>query len=329
MGAEIWILAEQKEGKLQDISLKLLSEASRIAARLGGEVCAVIAGENLASAVEPLREYGSSRVYLLDAPRLKDYCPEYYVSAISQLIKEVKPEVFIFGATILGRDLAPRLAAKLGVGLVSNCTHLEMDQEGVLYQSKPVYGGKVSGTFICPQSRLQIVTLAPENLEKRHFPQPKKAEVITFKPKLEGVRVTYQVTGSISPDPRSLPLEQAEVIVSGGRGVGSKENFKLLKSLAERLGGTIACSRMALDEGWLSRDRLVGSTGSFVSPRAYIACGISGASQHLMGMRDSGFIVAINKDPKASIFNVSDVAVVGDLLEIIPRLITALRTSDE
>jgi len=328
LGKEIWALAEQKNGKLQDISLKLISEGSRIAGRLGGEVCAVLAGDNLAPLAQPLSGYGSSKIYLLDDPKLKDYYPEYYVSAILELIGEAKPEIIIFGATIFGRDLAPRLAVRLGTGLVSHCTHLEV-LDGVLYQSKPAYGGKLSGTFICPESRPQIVTLAPENLEKRRPAESKPAEVIIFKPKLEGVQIEYQVTGSISADPKALPLEEAEVIVSGGRGVGSKENFKLLESLAEKLGGTIGCSRMALDEGWAGRDRLVGSTGSFVSPKAYIACGISGASQHLMGMRDSGFILSVNKDPKAPIFNVSDVAVLGDLLEILPHLIAELEVGEK
>ncbi len=326
MGKEIWILAEQKGGELLDISLKLLSEGCRVAAKLGAEPCAVIAGDNLTSFLEPLSGYGASKVYLLDDPKLKDYYPEYYLSALSELIEATIPEVLLCGATIIGRDLAPRLAVKLGTGLISNCTHLEVSEGGVLYGSKPAYGGKVSGTFIS-ESRPQIVTLAPDNLEKRRSGEMREAEVITFKPKLEGVEIKYQVTGRVSPDPKTLPLEEAEVIVSGGRGVGGAENFKLLETLAGMLGGTIACSRMALDEGWVSRDRLVGSTGSFVSPKAYLACGISGASQHLMGMRDSGFTVSINKDLKAPIFNVSDVAVEGDLLEILPRLIAELESS--
>lgn len=326
MAKEIWILAEQKGGELLGISLKLLSEGCRVAAKLGAEPCAVIAGDNLTALAQPLSEYGASKVYLLDDPKLKDYYPEYYLTAISELIMEAKPEVLLCGATIIGRDLAPRLAVKLGMGFISNCTHLEVSEGGVLYGSKPVYGSKVSGTFIS-ESRPQIVTLAPDNLEKRRPQETKEAAVITFKPELEGVEIKYRLGGTISPDPTSLPLEEAEVIVSGGRGVGSAENFKLLETLAGMLGGTIACSRMALDEGWVPRDRLVGSTGSFVSPKAYIACGISGASQHLMGMRDSGFIVSINKDLKAPIFNVSDVAVEGDLLEILPPLIAELKSS--
>jgi len=325
MAKEIWVLAEQKSGKLLDISLKLLSEGRRLATRLGAEVAAVIVGDNPAPLVRPLSEYGAGKVYLLDDPKLGDYYPEYYLSALSELIEETKPEVLLCGATIIGRDLAPRLAVRLGTGFISNCTHLEVSEDGALYLSKPLYGGKASGTFLSEQ-KPQILTLAPDNLEKRRPAETvREAEVINFKPRLEGVEVKYQVTGWVSPDPRRLPLEEAEVIVSGGRGVGSRENFAFLEALAEILGGTIACSRMVLDEGWLPRDRLVGSTGTFVSPRAYIACGISGASQHLMGMRDSGFIVAINKDPKAPIFNVSDVAVEGDLLEILPRLISELK----
>ena len=296
MAKEIWILAEQKQGELLDISLKLLSEGRKLATKLEAELGAVIAGDNPAPLAEALSEYGASKVYLLDDPKLKDYYPEYYLSALSELIEKVKPEILLFGATIIGRDLAPRLAVKLGTGFVANCTQLEVMEDGTVYQSKPTYGGKVSGAFVS-ELRPQILTLAPDNLEKRRPTESGGAEIITFKPKLEGVEVNYQVKEWVSPDSKTLPVEEAEVLVSGGRGVGSAENFKLLEDLAGLLGGTIACSRMALDEGWVPRDRLVGSTGTFVSPKAYIACGISGASQHLMGMRDSGFIVSINKDP--------------------------------
>ncbi len=326
MAKEVWTLAEQKEGELLDISFKLLSAGRRVAAKLEAELAAVLIGDNLGALVSSLSEYGASKVYLLEDIRLAHYQPEYYLSALSELVGEKKPEVILFGATIFGRDIAPRLATKLEVGLISNCTHLEVGSDGLLYGSKPLFGGKVSGTYTS-DSKPQLLTLSPDNLEKRRPAQSGEAEVVTFKPKLEGVEAKYKVVSSLSPDPRSLPLEEAQVIDSGGRGVGSKENFKLLEDLADLLGGTIACSRMALDEGWAPRDRLVGSTGSFVSPKAYIACGISGASQHLMGMRDSDFIVSINKDPKAPIFKVSDIAVEGDLLQILPLLIERLKSN--
>lgn len=329
MKTEIWALAEQKEGELADISFGLLSEASKIAPKLGGEVCAVLVGSSISSLVNRLADYGADKVYLIDSPELATYTPEYYVPALSGLIQDRAPEVLLCGAILSGRDLAPRLAARLKTGLVSNCTSLEVNGEGLLSQTKSVYGGKVGCSFVCPTARPQIATLAPDIMTKKYPTKPGRGEVITYSPELGEVSSRMKVVDFIKADPRTLPLKEAEVIIDGGRGVGSAENFKLLEVLAELLAGTVAASRVAYDEGWVSRDRQIGQTGEIISPKLCITCGISGASQHLVGMRDSDFIIAINTDANAPIFQIADIAVVGDLLQIVPCLIEQLRSIEK
>lgn len=315
----VWVLAEQRAGQLQEVSLELVSEGRKLADKLGEQLCAVIAGSDIAELAQPLVHLGADKVWLVDSPLLASYCPELYTDALVQLMEANCPAIVLSGDTAIGQDLAPRLAARMKTGLVTECTALSLDQEGLVSQTKPSYGGKASSTVVCPKARPQMATVKPGIMDIG-VPDPSRtAEVVRITPEFSGEFKT-RVLDFIKADPKTVSITEAESIVAGGGGAGKVENWQLIEELAEALGASLAASRVAVDAGWVTSDRQIGQTGKTVSPRLYIGCGISGAIQHTMGMKDSKLIIAINKDRNAPIFKLADVKVVGDLLEIVPAI---------
>ena len=325
----VWAVAEHKQGQLEDISLELVSGARQLADELGEEVGVVIAGSDDNALAETLVGYGADRVYLVESPLRSDYWPEHYVAVFTRLFKEEKPGIVLFGATLMGREIAPRLAARLETGLVSECTALHINNERLLQPTKTVYDGKVSATFLCPDSRPQMATVKPGAMVVRKASTAKKPEVRVITPETGKSKPRCKVLGIRKADPDSIGLDETEVIVAGGRGMGSAANFQLLTGLARSLGGVVAASLGAIDEGWAPRKNLIGQTGMSVTPRLYVACGISGSIYHVMGMKDARFIVAINKDRSAPIFNYADMGIVGDVAEIIPAITSRLKALSE
>lgn len=317
-------MAEQKGGVLPEASLELVSEGRRLADKLGQELCAVVMGSEISALGVQLARHGADKVYVLDSPSLARYCGELFAQAASELIRDRRPEVLLLSTTPVGEDLAPRLAASLRTGLASDCVALSLNQDGLLLLTKPTHGGRVHSTIICPSARPQIATVRPGETKVKS-PEPRKGEIITLSPRLHQDRTGTRVVGFIEADPKTLSLEEAEIIVSGGRGMGSAQNFRLLEELADALGGSVAGSRMAVDAGWVPADRLVGQTGKMVAPELYIACGISGAPHHALGMKGSRAIVAINKDRYAPIFKLADIGIVGDVVEVVPAITHQLR----
>ncbi|MBM4461736.1 MAG: electron transfer flavoprotein subunit alpha/FixB family protein [Chloroflexi bacterium] len=319
----ILVLAECDEGGLCDVSLELLSEGRRFADRLGDELSAVLVGRDNPALVNRLSEHGADKVYLLDSPLLENSV-EFQAQALSNLVRERKPRILLCGATSFGRDIAVRLAAALKTGLASNCTALSLSEDGLLVQTKPVYRDKASANVICPTARPQIATVVPGVLDVKRAKVTRQAEVIRVAPRLDTSVPCAKAVRFAKGDPKTMSLDEAPVIVSGGRGVGSRENFRLLEKLAEVLGGVVAGSRMAVDEGYIPSTKQVGQTGKTVTPKLYIACGISGSVYHTMGMKDSKTIVVINKDRSAPMFNMADLGILGDLLTIVPAMTNEL-----
>ncbi len=323
----VWILAEQRQGELEEVSLELLCAGRKIADELGEEICVLIVGNNVVGLADLLAGYGADKIYLLDSPLLAVYCGELYTEALCNFIIEQGPRMFLCAATPVGKNLAPRLAARLKTGLVSDCIILGIGEDGLLLQTKPTHGGKVYSTYICPTARPQMATIRPGVMEIKDQHAARRSEIIPVTPQLNRNEPRTRLKGFVKADPKTIGIDEAEIIVAGGRGVGSAENFRLLEELAESLGGTMAGSLVAVDEGWVSKKKLVGQTGLTVSPKLYISCGISGASHHMLGMKDSEVIIAINRDRHAPIFKVADVGIVGNLLEIVPAMTRKVKAS--
>ena len=321
----VWVIAEQSEGQLKDISLEVLSCGRQLADELGGPVSAVVIGSNSQELAGTLAGYGVDKVYLLHSPLLMEYRAELYVEALSKLFEEEKPGVVLCGATLMGRDLAPRLAARLKTGLVSECISLALNEEGLLLGTRHTHGGRVSSTIVCSASKPQMATVKPGVMKVARPDTAQKAEVTVITPELTQSQPRTSVKGVVKADPDKISLDEADVIVAGGKGVASLENFQLLEEIARYLGGVVAGSLGAIDEGWLPRKKLVGQTGTTVTPKLYLACGISGSVYHVLGMRDSEFVMAINKDPSAPIFKVADMGIVGDVVEVTSAIIDRLR----
>jgi electron transfer flavoprotein alpha subunit len=320
LARNIWVIAEHSRGRLEDVSLEILSRARELADELGAEVSAAVVGSNSQELARALTSQGADKVYLLDSPLLLEYRAELYVEVLSKHWEDEKPEIVLCGATLIGRDLAARLAARLKTGLISECISLALNDEGLLLGTKLTHGGKVSSTLVCPASKPQMATVKPGVMAKARPDPTRKLEVMVITPQLSQKEPRTRVIGSLKADPKNISLDEAEVIVSGGKGAGSRENFRLVEELAKRLAGVVSGSLEAVDHGWLPRHKLVGQTGTSVAPKLYIACGISGSIYHVLGMRESKTIMAINKDRNAPIFKVADVIIVGDLSEIIPAI---------
>ena len=321
----VWVFAEQREGKLAGVSLELLGKAQELAGQLSDEVSALLLGSQVSAMADTLIEYGAEKVFLVEHSALRDYRTVAYTEVVEELVKRYQPNILLMGATHLGRDLAPRVSRRVGVGLTADCTELTIDpDEGILLQTRPAFGGNVMATIANRYSRPQMATVRPGVMEPQEKPG-NKGGVITQEVSLSEERIGLKVLEMVREEKKGINLSDAKVVVAGGRGVGEADGFRVVKELAKALGGELAGTRVAVEEGWIPADRQVGQTGQSVRPELYIACGISGAIQHRAGMMNSRYIIAINKDSRAPIFQVADWGIVGDLYEVVPEMIRQLK----
>ena len=335
----VFIFAEQVDNKISNIAYELLGKAKDLAKDLGTEVTAVLIGSGVKDLADSLAVYGADRVIVVDDPELKDYRTEPYAHALASVINEFKPEIMLVGATAIGRDLGPRVSARVATGLTADCTSLEIgnfplepvaNQEQLhnqLLMTRPAFGGNTIATIACPYNRPQMATVRPGVMQKIAPIEGAKANVAEFNPGFTPDNKYVEILDIVKSVVDTVDISEAKILVSGGRGVGSAENFKLLDDLAEVLGGTVSCSRAVVDNGWKPKDLQVGQTGKTVRPNVYFAIGISGAIQHTAGMEESDIIIAINKDESAPIFDVADYGIVGDLNKIVPMLTAQLKAA--
>ncbi len=322
----VWVFIEQNEGIAASVSWELMGQAARLASDLGADLCGVLLGDNVEELARDVIAYGASRVYLADAPVLKYYRTQPYSIVITDFVKKYKPEIVLFGATTIGRDLAGAVATNLETGLTADCTALDIDPESrLLMQTRPAFGGNIMATILCKTRRPQMSTVRPKVFAMPLVDETRTGEIIREAVHLEEKDMFTKVVELIRGVGKKVYLDRAEIIISGGRGLGEAKNFGLLRDLASLLHGTVGASRAAVEAGWISHDHQVGQTGTTVRPRIYFAIGISGAIQHLVGMQTSDIIVAINKDPEAPIFKVASSGIVGDFKVIVPMMIEELR----
>jgi len=321
---DVFVIAEQREGSLQPVTLELLGKARELADIRGTDVSAILLGAAVENLSDQLIQHGADRVFVSEAEFLKYYRTIPYERIISGIIEAYKPEVVLVGATTFGRDLAPRIANKFRTGLTADCTGLEMSDDGLLLQTRPAFGGNIMATITTPGHRPQMATVRTGVMSAVSF-SGRKGETVNIQAVETEKDKLVEVLNQIKKEKKGVLLEKAEVIVSGGRGIGDPKNFKMLEELASLFSGQIGASRAVVDLGWIDHDHQVGQTGKTVKPRIYIACGISGAVQHLAGMQSSDLIIAINKDPHAPILQMAHFGLVGDMHRIIPELIRQLR----
>ena len=337
----VYIYAQQVDNKLSDIAFELVGKAKELAADLNTEVTAVLLGSNVKALATELGEYGADKVIVVDNPALETYRTEPYAQALVSVINEYKPEIMLVGATAIGRDLGPTVSARVKTGLTADCTKLEIgdfpinampgqeQKHNQLLMTRPAFGGNTIATIACPDNRPQMATVRPGVMQKLPKEAGRAAEVIEFNPALEENNRYVEIMDIVKAVGNVENIMDAKVLVSGGRGVGSAENFEMLRDLASCFkGGMVSCSRAAVENGWLAQDYQVGQTGKTVRPQIYFAIGISGAIQHVAGMEESDLIIAINKDEDAPIFDVADYGLVGDLKKIVPQLIAALKEAN-
>ena len=328
----VFVFAQQVDNVISNIAYELIGKGKELAKDLGVEVTAVLVGSDVKGLADQLAEYGADKVIVVDDPELKEYRTEPYTHAIASVIKEFKPEIFLIGATAIGRDLGPRVCARIHTGLTADGTKLDIGdfpmnpvpgretKHNQLLMTRPAFGGNTIATIACPDFRPQMATVRPGVMQKAPKEAGKKAVVTEFNPGFTKNNKYVDILEVVKAVSNTVDIMDAKILVSGGRGVGSPENFKILDDLAEAIGGTVSCSRAVVDAGWKPKDLQVGQTGKTVRPNVYFAIGISGAIQHLAGMEESDIIVAINKDESAPIFDVADYGVVGDLNKIVPML---------
>ena len=333
----VYVFAQQVDNELSSIAFELIGKGKDLAADLGTEVTAVLIGSDVKGLADELAAYGADKVIVVDDPELKDYRTEPYTHALSSVIETYKPEIVLVGATAIGRDLGPKVSARVKTGLTADCTVLEIgdfplnplpnqeQKHNQLLMTRPAFGGNTIATIACPNTRPQMATVRPGVMQKREKIEGAKAVVEEFNPGFTPNNQYVEILKVVKAVNDVADIMDAKILVSGGRGVGSAENFKLLEDLAEVLGGTVSCSRAVVDSGWKPRDLQVGQTGKTVRPNVYFAIGISGAIQHVAGMEESDIIIAINKDETAPIFDVADYGIVGDLNKILPQLTANLK----
>lgn len=321
----VWVFAEQRSNELHDVSLELLGKARELADQAKQSVNAVLIGYNVKTHAQTLINYGADSVLIADADTLADYRLIPYSLVLEHLIKDFGPEILLMGATSMGMELAPRVAAKVRTGLSAHCIDLRLNSEGQLLQVVPGWGGGVIATIACPDHRPQMATVMPGAM-KSHAPVEKNGEIIEVEVQLPDKNLGPEVLEVKREKPEELPLEKAEVVVAGGWGIGSDENWKMIEELAGVLGGAVGATRPPVDEGWAMEGQMIGQSGKTVRPTLYIGVGISGVMHHVVGMDQSSHIITINSDSNAEIFETSDVVVVEDFRKIIPKLITELKS---
>ena len=333
----VYVFAQQVDNELSGIAFELLGKAKELAADLSTDVTAVLIGSGVKGLADQLAEYGADKVIVVDDPELNEYRTEPYAHALASVINEYKPEIVLVGATAIGRDLGPRVSARVATGLTADCTVLEIgdfpinpvpnqeQKHNQLLMTRPAFGGNTIATIACPDNRPQMATVRPGVMQKIDPIAGAKAEVIEYNPGFTPNNKYVEILDVVKELSDTVDIMDAKILVSGGRGVGSAENFKILQDLADVIGGTVSCSRAVVDNGWLPKELQVGQTGKTVRPNVYFAIGISGAIQHTAGMEESDIIVAINKDETAPIFDVADYGIVGDLNKIVPKLTEELK----
>ena len=336
----VYVFAQQVDNEINNIAFELIGKGKDLANALGTDVTAVLVGSNVKNLADELGEYGADRVIVVDDPELKEYRTEPYAHALASVIKKYKPDVFLVGATAIGRDLGPRVSARIHTGLTADCTQLEIGDFPInpipgkkqlhnqLLMTRPAFGGNTIATIACPEFRPQMATVRPGVMQKLPKEAGRKAVIEEFNPGFTPDNKYVEILEVVKAVNDVADIMDAKILVSGGRGVGSAENFKLLDDLAEAIGGTVSCSRAVVDAGWKSKDLQVGQTGKTVRPNVYFAIGISGAIQHLAGMEESDLIIAINKDETAPIFDVADYGIVGDLNKIVPMLTEKIKEAN-
>lgn len=323
----VWVYVEQTNGKPATVSWELLGAGANLSKTLGVELCAVVIGDGVEHLCEEAFAYGAAKVYLIDAPIFRHYRTEPYYRAICHLVRKYKPEIMLVGATGLGRDLAGAVATDLNTGLTADCTGLDIDDRGFLLQTRPAFGGNIMATILTESTRPQMATVRPHVMSLPEKNSSHRGLVIRESPALREEDIQVKVLELIDDRKHGedVDIAAADFIVSGGRGMMAKENFKMLQELANELGGVVGASRSAVEAGWMPPERQVGQTGKTVRPKIYIACGISGAIQHLVGMQSSDVIIAINRDKQAPIFEVATYGIVGDLFKIVPAITNRIR----
>lgn len=349
MSRDIYVVIEQRDGVIQKVSLELIGEACKLAADMSEQVVAVLMGHKIADKAQMLIEYGAEKVLVLDDPVLEHYTTEPYVRGVEYVIKHYEPNVVLFGASSIGRDMAPRIAGRVHTGLTADCTRLDADTgkyqeylrratnvpadkiEGLdladrnLKMTRPAFGGNVMATIVCRNYRPQMATVRPGVMEMPQRDPSRSGEIVRVDADLNEADMNVEILEVTKNERKSVDITDAKILVSGGRGVGGPEGYEPLRELAAELGGEVASSRVGVDSGWIEKDRQVGQTGKTVHPSLYIACGISGAIQHLAGMEDSEFIIAINKDETCPMMKLADLGVQGDLNVIVPKLTEAIK----
>lgn len=326
----LWVVVETEEGVAKNVGYELLSVGRTLADKLGEQLVALVMGKNVQAVAQACIAYGADQVLLVEGDEYETYNTDAATYATVTLIEKYHPSIVLYGATNNGRDLAPRVACKLETGLTADCTELDIDAEtGLLVSTRPTFGGNLMATIMCPDHRPQMSTVRPGVFKKGTPDDGRTGEIISENVHIDPSQIRVHLVERIKEVAEAVNLEEAEIIVSGGRGLKDEKGFEMLRELADLLGGTVGASRAAVDAGWIPHAHQVGQTGKNVSPKLYIAVGISGAIQHLAGMSGADTVVAINKDPDAPIFGVADYAVVGDLFEVVPALIEAIRAKKE
>ncbi|MDL2294148.1 electron transfer flavoprotein subunit alpha/FixB family protein [Ruminococcaceae bacterium OttesenSCG-928-D13] len=326
MGKDIYVVIEQRKGRVQKVGLELLGEAQRLAADLGQQVVAVLMGHNVAQKAQGLVHSGADRVILVDDPMLETYVTEPYARALTAVIEKFDPEILLFGATSIGRDLAPRVAARVHTGLTADCTALEIDpEEKLLLMTRPAFGGNLMATIVCRDYRPQMATVRPGVMKRLEPDAARTGAVEKLEVAFTPADMNVKVQQVCQHEGKAVDITAAKVLVAGGRGVGGPDGYAPLHALAAELSGEVAATRIGVDSGWIEKDRQVGQTGKTVRPQLYMACGVSGALQHVAGMEESDFIIAINRDENAPIMAMADLAVVGDLNTMVPKLTRAIQ----
>ncbi len=342
----IWVFAEQRNGKLMNVGLELIGEGRKLAKDISedSKVCALLVGDDVSSLAKECFEYGAEVVYVIEHPLLKNFTTDAYTKVINAAIDQYKPEIILYGATHIGRDLAPRVAGRADVGLTADCTHLDVsvakyiqfaeenttlntaslkadDPDKKLKMTRPAFGGNLMATIVSPTSRPQMATVRPGVMSKLERDPNADGEIVKVQVELSEADIRTKIIDIVKSAKELVSLTDADIICSGGRGLGDASGFELIQKFADKVGGVVGSSRAAVDSGWIGHDHQVGQTGTTVKPKIYFACGISGAIQHLAGMQNSDLIVAINKDADAPIFEVADYGIVGDLYKVIPEII--------
>jgi len=318
----VFVFVEQRDCHIQNVSLELIGKGKELAEKRNTDVTAVIVGKGVSSLTATLSHYGADNVIVIEDDRLERYMTEPYTKALFEVVQAKKPEIMLFGATSIGRDLAPRVSARVHTGLTADCTGLEIDEEtGHLLMTRPAFGGNIMATIICKEFRPQMATVRPGVMQKLDEDKSKQSKVENFKVDFKDTDFNVEILEEVVETKKKIKIEDAKILVSAGRGFGSKENISIADDLARALGmAEVSGSRAAVDSGWLEKDRQVGQTGKTVRPNLYFALGISGAIQHLAGMEESDLIIAVNKNPDAPMFETADIGIVGDLNKVVPEL---------